>query len=204
MKSKVKIILASASPRRKELLEQIGLDFQVLVSQVEEKISSSIPWQVVEELSSQKAAACAEQLLKTEEQDDVLVIGADTIVASRGQILGKPESPENACEMLKDLQGGTHLVYTGVTLIHCPGGKEKPEKVTFHEQTEVTFYPMTQTEIEEYVATGDPLDKAGAYGIQGLCAKYIKAVKGEYNNVVGLPVARLYQEMKNLLGDEDR
>lgn len=189
MKDNIKIILASASPRRRELLAQIGLDFQVLVSEVEEKVNTDIPYLVVEQLSAQKAEAVAQKL---EKEEAALVIGADTIVACDGQILGKPRDKEEAVQMLRKLNGRSHQVYTGVTLIF------RDKTKTFYEATEVEFYPMTEEEIGAYVETLDPLDKAGAYGIQGFCARYIKGITGDYNNVVGLPVGRLYQEMKRL------
>lgn len=189
MKDNIKIILASASPRRRELLAQIGLDFQVLVSEVEEKVNTDIPYLVVEQLSAQKAEAVAQKL---EKEEPALVIGADTIVACDGQILGKPRDKEEAVQMLRKLNGRSHQVYTGVTLIF------RDKTKTFYEATEVEFYPMTEEEIGAYVETLDPLDKAGAYGIQGFCARYIKGITGDYNNVVGLPVGRLYQEMKRL------
>lgn len=201
----MKIILASASPRRKELLEQIGLTFQVIVSQVEEKVTTDIPCQVVEQLSEQKAEAVLLQLQKVEaeslKQEEVLVIGADTIVAAEKEILGKPRDETEAVKMLQQLQGKTHQVYTGVTLLHRDR-TGKLEKKVFSEATRVTFYPMSQEEILTYTATGDPLDKAGAYGIQGFCARYIQGIAGDYNNVVGLPVGRLYQEGKEWLGYE--
>ncbi len=189
----MRIVLASASPRRKELLNQIGLDFDVEVSQVEEVITKTEPWNVVEELSCQKARAVAKVLL--ERREDALVIGADTVVACGDRILGKPKSPEEAVAMLHSLRGRSHEVYTGVTLIRSMSG----ETVTFHEKTSVTFCDMTDEEILEYVDSKDPLDKAGAYGIQGFCARYIKGIEGDYNNVVGLPVCRLYQEIKRLI-----
>lgn len=189
MKENVKIILASASPRRSELLGQIGLEFQVLVSEVEEKVTTDVPYLVVEQLSAKKAEAVAKKL---ETVEPVVVIGADTIVACDGQILGKPKDKQEAVYMLQKLQGRSHQVYTGVTLIY------QGEVRTFHEATEVEFYPMTDAEITAYVETSDPLDKAGAYGIQGFCARYIKGIVGDYNNVVGLPVGRLYQEIKRL------
>lgn len=197
----MEIILASASPRRKELLAQIGLEFQIVVSDVEEKITKTVPYQIVEELSCQKAEAVLKSL---PEDKEVLVIGADTIVACGQQILGKPADEGKAVEMLKLLQGSTHEVYTGVTLLYrgtgeniAAGGKIRCK--TFHEATKVHFYPMSEQEIAEYVATLDPMDKAGAYGIQGFCARYICGIEGDYNNVVGLPVGRLYQEVKEWL-----
>lgn len=184
-----KIILASASPRRKELLEKAGVPFTVCPSDVEEIITKTAPDQVVEELSLQKARAVAAQ-----SEEEAIVIGSDTIVAYDGQILGKPENKEDAAAMLTSLQGNTHQVYTGVT-VFWQGAKGR-EQLTFSECTEVTFYPMTDKEIQEYIATGEPMDKAGSYGIQGAFAVYVKGISGDYNNVVGLPVARLFQEMK--------
>lgn len=195
----MKMILASASPRRRELLKQIGWDFEVCVSQVEETITKTIPSEVVEELSAQKARAVFDSVpvARDESAGAVLVIGADTVVACDGEILGKPTDREDAVRMLGMLQGRSHYVYTGVTLCcRLKDGKELLK--SFHEETEVTFYPMTEEEIQGYVDTKDPMDKAGAYGIQGICARYISGIKGDYNNVVGLPVGRLYQEVRNL------
>lgn len=201
----MKIILGSASPRRRELLAQIGLEFEVLVSNVEEQVTSTVPYEVVEELSVQKAEGVLELL---QEQEALLVIGADTIVACDGQILGKPKDAEDAKAMLRKLQGRAHEVYTGVTVLYVgksdveiPGDESalNVQRRTFHEATKVVFCPMSEEEISAYVATGDPLDKAGAYGIQGLCARYIQGIEGDYNNVVGLPVGRLYQEIKHWL-----
>lgn len=210
----MKIILASASPRRRELLKQIGLDFEVIVSDVEEKVTSSVPHEVVEQLSRQKAQACMEAVWNGEayrskelvletgaevrEKEALLVIGADTVVACDGRILGKPKDAQEAIDMLVMLQGRAHEVYTGVTLMYCWEGEEV-QICTFHEATKVYFYPMSRQELEDYVASGDPLDKAGSYGIQGFCARYISGIEGDYNNVVGLPVGRLYQEVKKWL-----
>ncbi len=200
-----KIILASASPRRRELLTQIGLDFDVVVSETEEKITSTEPAKVVEELSAQKAEAVwgwmhlqtdADSLEKIAATQDYIVIGADTVVACDGKILGKPGTVENAVAMLRMLQGREHEVYTGVTILSSKNGEQR--KLTFHEKTAVHFSPMSEEEIREYVATGDPMDKAGAYGIQGFCARYISGIEGDYNNVVGLPVGRVYQELRRL------
>lgn len=191
----MRIVLASASPRRRELLAQIGLEFETVVSNVEEKITAVTPWAVVEELSSQKAEAVLRSL--EDAGEELLVIGADTVVAAGETLLGKPGDAGHAFEMLRQLSGKMHQVYTGVTLLHrLPGGGV--ERKVFHECTEVDFFPMTDEEIREYAATGDCLDKAGAYGIQGFCARYIRGIRGDYNNVVGLPVGRLYQEAKEL------
>lgn len=198
----MKIILASASPRRRELLAQIGLDFEVRVSQVEEKVTQTDAALVVEELSAQKAEAvlakAAEEAVQAEAAEEaVLVIGADTVVAVEGRILGKPSGTQEAEQMLALLAGRTHEVCTGVTLLYQKAGEVR--RKTFHETTRVTFYPMDRREISQYAATGDCLDKAGAYGIQGVCARYIKGIEGDYNNVVGLPVGRLYQEVREWL-----
>lgn len=196
----MKIYLASASPRRRELLAQIGLKFEVMVSNVQERITAVEPGKVVEELSEQKAIAVLDSLDTAGEE--VLVIGADTVVAAGSSILGKPTSMKDAAEMLGMLSGTTHQVYTGVTLCHRTAAGQIQQK-TFHEMTKVTFYPMSEREISRYVSTRDCMDKAGAYGIQGFCARYIKGIEGDYNNVVGLPVGRLYQEAKEFLENEE-
>ena len=188
-----KVILASASPRRKELLMQIGLDFDVCVSTCEEKITKTDPAEVVCELSAQKALDVWQKI----KDKKGIVIGADTVVAYDGKILGKPGSEKEAVAMLTALSGHTHEVYTGVTFCYEEDDVEKQH--TFYEKTAVTFYSMSQEEIESYVASGEPMDKAGAYGIQGSFAAYVKGIEGDYNNVVGLPIGRLYQEIKELL-----
>lgn len=183
-----KLILASGSPRRRELLAQIGLEFEVIVSDAEEIMISTHPGEVVKELSSCKASAVA--LTLSDEQRDAVVIGADTVVAQEHRILGKPKDEADAFQMIQMLQGNTHQVYTGVTLI-C-GEK----KTSFYEKSDVSVYPMTEDEIWEYIHTGEPMDKAGAYGIQGYFARYIREIQGEYTTIVGLPVGRLWHELK--------
>ena len=190
-----KIILASASPRRRELLAQIGLEFEVIPSRAEENTHSRIPWEMVLELSGMKAMDIYNSL-REEKRKQALVVGADTVVSLEGEILGKPDSFQRAVDMLALLQGKTHQVYTGVTLLIADGGESKPRRLSFHEKTEVTMYPMSREEICAYVESGEPMDKAGAYGIQGRCAAFIRGICGDYNNVVGLPVGRLYQELK--------
>lgn len=185
-----RIILASASPRRKELLEQIGLTFEVTVSNVPEVITKSEPSEVVEELSAQKAKAAAQAQMK---EGAAIVIGADTIVCQDGKIMGKPKDKEDAAKMLKRLAGNTHSVFTGVTVI-----EEGVTVRTFSCETKVRVYPMTEQEIWDYIETGEPMDKAGAYGIQGRFAAWIEGIEGDYNNVVGLPVSALWQVLKAL------
>ena len=176
------IILASQSPRRRELLEQIGLtDFIIRPARGEELPHPELtPAQLVEELSRQKAGEVA----RSARPGDI-VIGADTVVAVDGRVLGKPRSPEQAREMLAALSGRTHTVYTGVTVLR------DGLALTQHEATCVRFRPLTREEIDAYVATGEPMDKAGAYGIQGRGALLVEAIDGDYANVVGLPVCRL-------------
>lgn len=199
---KSRLILASGSPRRKELLEQIGAEFEILSAKGEEVITSDIPSQVVMELSAQKAEEVAGRYEKElgagkaceENRQTVVILGADTVVAYENKILGKPKDEADAVRMLQMLAGDTHSVFTGVTLLIEQAGKR--EKKTFFAETKVTMYPMSAEEIKAYVATGEPMDKAGAYGIQGKCAAYIERIEGDYNNVVGLPVSLVYQTLK--------
>lgn len=199
-----KIILASSSPRRRELMAQAGFAFEVLVSEADETIETETPGEMVEVLSERKAAAVAEEITRQGfAEESVLLVGADTMVAIDGKKLGKPKDEKGAEEMLEELSGRTHQVYTGVTLIRlkkAENGSILQESRTFSEVTDVSFYPLTKEEIRSYIATGEPMDKAGAYGIQGKAAVFVKEIKGDYNNVVGLPIARLYQELKNWSG----
>lgn len=190
-------VLASASPRRRELLTQAGLAFEIIPAQGEEILTKESPVDIVEELSYNKASEVAACYKGYHKNDTTVIIGADTIVAVGNEIMGKPKDQADASAMLTRLQGSTHQVYTGVTLIitECGQEKQKQEILTFHEKTDVQMYPMTPEQIAAYVATGEPMDKAGAYAIQGKCAVYIKRINGEYNNVVGLPIARLMQEL---------
>jgi septum formation protein len=176
------IILASQSPRRKELLGQMGLrGFKVISPDVDEHVEGNpSPAQMVEELSLRKARAVAEH-----EDEDDLVIAADTVVALDGAVLGKPQDERDAFSMLSALSGNRHRVYTGVTVI------QGDRAVTQSEETIVTFRELEPDEISHYIATGEPMDKAGAYGIQGLGALLVSGIEGDYFNVMGLPVYRL-------------
>ncbi len=185
----MRIVLASGSPRRRELLGKLFPEFEVIASQADERTDARESAGMVEELSARKAEAVLEGLA-----GDVLVIGADTVVALGERILGKPADLRQAMEMLSGLEGRDHTVYTGVTLLERRG--ERVRRRTFHEGTRVHFYPMSRQEIEWYAGTGEPMDKAGAYGIQGLGARFVRGIEGDYDNVVGLPLARLYQEIK--------
>lgn len=199
MKYTKKIVLGSASPRRRELLQQIGMEFSIITSDCEESITKMTPEEVVQELSLMKAKDVFSKIKREDrvlDTSEVLVIGADTIVALEGEILGKPHSKENATSMLNHLQGKTHQVYTSVSFVWEENGEILAH--TFFECTEVEVLPMTKEEIAYYVNLDTCMDKAGAYGIQNEFACYVKGIKGDYNNVVGLPIGRVYQELKQL------
>ena len=209
MKRTKQIILASASPRRKELLEQIGLEFEVIPAKGEEVITKTAPHEVVMELSRQKAlevAGIVSQFVKENtviaEPQDMLVIGADTVVAALNkaeqmEILGKPKDETDAYRMLSMLSGKVHSVYTGVTFVFLDKSGRAGVH-SFYEKTDVYMKTLSDLEINRYIATGEPSDKAGAYGIQGKCAIYIEKIDGDYNNVVGLPIAGIYSELQKL------
>lgn len=209
------IILASGSPRRLQLLQQIGFDPVVIPSRKEEHPSAKEPAEIVKELSLQKASDIADQVLGYWREHygslmsdagmdvtegnagaggDTVVIGSDTVVAVDGKVLGKPKTHAQAADMIRAIQSRTHSVFTGVTLIRLPDGK----KFTFTEETKVHVFPMTEEEIITYAESEEPMDKAGAYGIQGPFAAFIEGIEGDYNTVVGLPAGRVYQELKKL------
>lgn len=194
-----KIILASQSPRRRELMERAGLDFEIITSEIEEKTTEKQPDKVVQELSYMKALDVLNRIRSQKPSQSVVVVGADTVVSVGGKILGKPQTPEEAFSMISEIQGATHEVYTGVSLLRYQKENGKVASKVFSECTEVTVYPMTEDEISRYIATGDCMDKAGAYGIQGDFGVYVEKINGDYNNVVGLPVARLYHELKDFM-----
>lgn len=191
--SLMNIILASGSPRRREILGNLGIEFRIVTSEKEEKINSSIPEEVVRELAEMKASDVYERIEK-EEKGDFLIIGADTVVAAEGKILGKPGTKENAYRMIKLLSGKKHFVHTGVCLTGRKDGKTF--KTVFSEETAVFVSEMTEEEIEAYVNTGEPFDKAGGYAIQGLFAPYVERLEGDYYNVVGFPLSRTVRELK--------
>lgn len=187
------IILASASPRRLELLRQIGVEPEVIVSHVEEIVTSQVPEQVVMELSRQKAEDVAEG-----QKAGTLVIGSDTVVSVDGRILGKPKTHEEAEWMIRSIAGRTHQVYTGVCMVLKTKDGEEDVAVNFFDETEVEVYPMSDMEIRDYAESTEPMDKAGAYAVQGIFGRYIKGLKGSYANVMGLPISMVYREMKKL------
>ena len=190
---KSKIILASGSPRRKELLLQIGIVPEIIVSHVEEKITSDVPAEVVMSLAEQKAVDVAKEM-----PEGTVILGSDTVVAADGKILGKPKSHEEAYEMIRRLAGRSHQVYTGVCLVKKGPEGEADTVVSFYDETDVNVSPMTEKEIREYADSEDPMDKAGSYAVQGFFARYIDGLKGSYANVMGLPVHLVYQELKKL------
>lgn len=187
----MKLILASASPRRKELLAKTGLAFDIIPAKGEETMTKTIPVEVVMELSQQKAGEIAEK-----QTEDCIIIGADTIVAKGETIMGKPKNAQDAYHMLDMISDDCHQVYTGVTIIRTGA---KTEMITFAEKTDVYLYPISEKDIKAYIESGDPMDKAGAYGIQGDFAIHVKGIEGDYYNVVGLPIGRVYQELKKMM-----
>lgn len=182
-----KLVLASASPRRQELIQLLGLRAEIHPSGIAEDVTEADPSLLVQKLAFRKAEDVAKQYPK-----DYLVVGADTVVFFEDRILGKPKSEEDAYKMLSALSGRTHQVYTGVSL-HFQG-----KKMGFYEKTEVQFARLTEREIWDYIESKEPMDKAGAYGIQGRFAPFVKGIAGDYYNVMGLPLARLYQALKFL------
>lgn len=200
----IKIILASGSPRRKELLAQAGYDFDVCPSLSEEDLEVMAPSEYVMLLAKMKADEVCNRLI-TEDvgrrvkklPERFVVLGADTVVSLNGRILGKPYDYDDAYNTLNSLSDQTHQVYTGVCLIYVNGRAKSSS--SFYEKTDVTFYPVSHDEIIQYLATNEPFDKAGSYGIQGKGGLFVKGIEGDYNNVVGLPLARVYHELEELV-----
>ena len=190
----MRFVLASGSPRRREILEELGYRFTIQTGDFDEStVSLTVPEEGVQELALGKARAAAESVTVTE---PTLFLGADTVVALDDVVMGKPGNEEEAEEMLKTLSGRTHTVYTGVALLEKdPGGSIASEK-TFAEATEVRFFSLSEEEVDWYVSTGEPMDKAGAYGIQGLGRVLVEGIDGDYLTVVGLPAARVYRALR--------
>ncbi|MGM0900237.1 MAG: Maf family protein [Bacillota bacterium] len=181
-----RLILASSSPRRRELLENLHLTFEISSSNVDESFSPDLtPEEAVKELASRKASFVAEK------EPNAFVIGSDTVVVHNGDILGKPNDREEALYMLKKLSGQTHSVFTGVSII-------SPEReIQFYEKTDVVFWELSHEEMDAYISSGEPFDKAGGYGIQGFGSFLVREIKGDYFSVVGLPVARTVRELRH-------
>ena len=185
---KTRIVLASQSPRRKQLLSLLNVNFEIIVADIDEKINPNNDLvKEIEKLSYQKANAVFIN------NQDALVIGADTIVKIDNQVLGKPKSIEHAKQMLRMLSGNTHDVVTGVTIL------TNNSVETFSQIAKVTFYPLTDEEIDEYVATNEPMDKAGSYAIQGIGSKFIKSIDGDYYTIMGLPIGEVYHRLLKYL-----
>lgn len=193
----MKYILASASPRRREILATLGVDFTVLVADADETCDIDDPGERVEFISLKKCLAARDRLI-AEGMDpadaETVIIASDTLVVLDGEFLGKPRDEADAARMMYMLQGRTHTVASGIAVWH------KGRTVTAHELTGVTFAPMTESEIFAYVATGESFGKAGGYAIQGHAARYITGIHGDYFNVVGLPVRRLYETLRMVFG----
>jgi nucleoside triphosphate pyrophosphatase len=191
----MKLILASASARRAEILRDAGLSFVVLSSAIDETpYSNESPNDLVERLALAKAELVAARAI-----GPAIIIGADTVISLDGHILGKPRSTDDARRMLEKLSGRTHSVVTGIALIRIPDA----ERRTFVESTLVHFAALTSEEILRYLATGEPHDKAGSYAIQGHAGRFIPRVEGCYFNIVGLPLSRLYHALVELGWSED-
>jgi septum formation protein len=181
------LILASSSPRRKELLKMAGYDFTDVPAVVsEEYLHGTPPMQIVEQLAARKARFAAK------ENPQAAVIGADTLVVLKGRIMGKPKDEADAKAMLRLLSGNVHQVYTGYCVI------KGTEVITGHECTSVEFYPLKDADIDAYIATGEPMDKAGAYGIQGRGALLVKRIDGDFYNVMGLPIGKINRILKGI------
>lgn len=186
------IILASKSPRRKELLENAGFNINILPSDADENINENDPVELVKKLSFLKAESVYNNVKEKNINSDAIVLGADTVVFANDEILGKPKDKEDARAMIKMLEGKVHSVFTGFTLFFANG-----ESITDYSETKVFVYPMSDDDIEEYISTDEPYDKAGAYGIQGVFGKYVEKIEGDYQNVVGLPVSKILWRIKN-------
>ncbi|MBL7958762.1 septum formation inhibitor Maf [bacterium] len=181
------IILASASPRRAQILSQIGFNYKVVPSSIEEIFTNHDPVEVAKELAMNKAKEVAESYPES------IVIGADTIVFLNNQILGKPASEAEAIAMLRSLSGNTHVVYTAFAIIQ----KSMNKQIVDLETTEVTFRNLSDEEIRLYVRSGSPMDKAGAYGIQDQSAVFVEKITGDFYNVVGLPISKIYDYLQS-------
>lgn len=194
----MKLILASRSPRRRELIKLLGLPYECVSVETDERTASTDPAAAVCEISAQKAeAVLGARGLRAGE----VIIGADTVVAYGGRILGKPADENDARQTLRLLSGQTHCVYTGITLIGQTEENRPPVRSSFSEATEVHFLPLSGREIDRYLATGEYADKAGSYAIQGVFSVHVSGICGDYQNVVGFPVSRLYRELCRLFPD---
>lgn len=191
MKNYQGLILASKSPRRKELMQDCGFAFRIISCDCDEVFDKNIPVEkAIEQIAYHKAKAVYDAF------PDQLVLGCDTMVILNGEPLGKPKNREDAYRMLKQLSGKTHHVISGVAIIG------EGEQIVFHDTTEVTFYELDDDLLTQYLDSDEPYDKAGAYGIQGRGKLFVKEIHGDYYNVMGLPIAKVYRELKKLLKNQ--
>jgi len=181
------VILASNSPRRKELFDFLGVKYQIVTKDVVEELKQDL---LAEEQAMELAFQKAYAVFK--ENKDKIVLGFDTLVYTETEIFGKPKDDQDAKRMLKALSGITHMVVTGTAIL------TKEVSHSFYSKTAVTFYPLTEEEIDKYIASKEPLDKAGAYAVQGYGARFVERIEGDYFTVMGMPVSRIYQEFKKL------
>lgn len=189
------IILASESPRRKEIMETMGIPYQVMAGNVKEVAEETEPSEMVQALARLKTNAIVDRLADTPlVSDEVIIIGADTMVFYQGHALGKPRDEADAARMLRMISNDVHEVYTGVSIIIKKRDLSK-ECISFAVCTKVSVQPMSEEQILNYIATGEPMDKAGAYAIQGKFGIYIKEINGDYYNVVGFPIAKIYESL---------
>lgn len=195
-KNKFQLVLGSQSPRRRELLKSLFIDFEIIVSNIEEKSNLDSVTDMVMDLSAQKAAAVLE--IAKERYKRPIVIGSDTIVVTEGnEVLGKPKTIDNARQMLQKLSGNSHYVYTGVSIQSMNG------ILNFFERTKVTFEVIDSELLEKYLQTGESLDKAGAYGVQSGAQAFIKSLEGSYSSVVGLPVNRVLEKLEKFIIEKE-
>lgn len=188
------VILASASPRRKEIMEIMDIAYKVVTEEVEEVTKEYIPGEMVQALAKLKTCAVAKKIEKCHEYKETIIIGADTMVFYKEHALGKPRSKGDAFRMLQMLSDDVHEVFTGVSIIiKNPDGSV--EEISFAVETQVHVNPLTEQQIQAYIETGEPMDKAGAYAIQGQFGIFIKEIKGDYYNVVGFPIAKIYDTL---------
>lgn len=192
----MRLILASGSPRRKEILSRNNIEFEIIKSVKDEETDKTEPGDIVKDLSKSKAMEVLGKISEANDDGEVIILGADTIVYADNKVLGKPVDRTDAFAMIKLLSGSVHSVYTGVTVVKHSNGKTVVD--SFYEKTDVYVKALTDDEIYEYVATGECDDKAGAYAIQGIFSKYVDHIEGDFSNVVGLPEERTIKKLKEM------
>ena len=191
----MKLILASSSPRRAEILRAAGFSFDIVPADIDEILRpGEAPTEYVRRLAEEKARTVARKIAKADPDATAIIIAADTTVVVNGTILEKPESPSDAQRMLEQLSGRTHDIHTGVALLRLPDGVER----IFADVTRVDFADLSAKEIADYVASGEPFGKAGGYAIQGLGGRFVKRIEGCYFNVMGMPLGRVYQQLRKV------